>query len=51
MPTQQDQMIIKGIKGFNSSQVITTQNKKKFLKILFEKGFWFRLESSFWLNE
>ena len=28
-PTQQDWMIIKKIKVFNSSYVITTQNKKK----------------------
>ena len=39
MPTQQDWMIIKGIKYINSSLVITTQNKKTFLKRLFEKGF------------
>ena len=36
MPTQQDWKIIKEI---NSSLVITTQTKKKFLKRLFEKGF------------
>ena len=39
VPTQQNWIIIKRIKVFNNSQVITTQNKKLFLKRLFENGF------------
>ena len=37
--TQQDWIIIKGIKYINSLLAITTQNKKTLLKRLFEKGF------------
>jgi len=55
VPTQQDQVIIKGIKSFNISLVITTQNQKvlkRFLEIPLRTCFClnFYARKRFWIS-